>query len=167
MTPAVRLERFKPLEKSNRVDGTAEGRRGVTRSDNADPESTAKLPGAVKKTKSRPLKVLGTSVKGIDPTEAVPPSKMKRQRSNPPSSDALSTKFGSALHPRGQAEWDQLCSATDVETGQLRGNVGTPDDPLFTYEEAVRQRGTGQDLLLYVGPDIIPTGDDEFPKKEP
>ncbi len=48
-------------------------------------------------------------------------------------------KFGSALHPRNQTEWDQLCTATDMKTGQLRGSIGTSNDPLFTYEEAVRQ----------------------------
>ncbi len=73
-------------------------------------------------------------------------------------------RFGS--HPRSQAEWDQLGSATDMETGQLRGNVGTPGDPLFTYEEAVHRRGMEQDLLLCVGPDIIPSEGEEFPKKK-
>ncbi len=51
--------------------------------------------------------------------------------------------------------WDQLCGATDYETGQLKGDVGT----LFTYEEAVRRRRTGQDLLLCIGHDIIPAED--------
>ncbi len=54
---------------------------------------------------------------------------------------------------------------TDMDTGQLRGSVGTPDNPLLTYEEAVRQRGTDRDLVLWVGQDIMPAGEDEFPKK--
>ncbi len=52
-----------------------------------------------------------------------------------------------------------------METGQLKGNVGTPDDPLFTYEEAVCQRGMEQNVLLCVGHDIIPVEDGELPKK--
>ncbi len=51
-----------------------------------------------------------------------------------------------------------------MDTEQLRGSVGTPDDPLLPYEEAVRQRGTDRDLVLWVGQDIIPAGEDEFPK---
>ncbi len=51
-----------------------------------------------------------------------------------------------------------------MDTGQLRGSVGTPDNPLLTYEEAVRQRGADRDLLLWVCPDIVPAGEDEFPK---
>ncbi len=54
-----------------------------------------------------------------------------------------------------------------MDTGQLKGNVGTPDDPLFTYEEAVRQRGTDWDLLLRVSSDIIPAEENEFPKRDP
>ncbi len=92
-------------------------------------------------------------------------SKTKRQHPNPPSNGASDTKFGSARHPRGRTEWERLCKATDMDTGQLRVSVGTPDKPLLTCEEAVRQRGAHRDLLLWVGPDIISTGEDEFPKK--
>ncbi len=53
-----------------------------------------------------------------------------------------------------------------METGQLKGNAGTPNDPLFTYEEAVRRRGIDQGLLLRVGQDIIPAEEDQFPKKK-
>ena len=52
-----------------------------------------------------------------------------------------------------------------MDSGQLKGNVGTPDEPLFTYEEAVRQRTPGRDLLLWVGPDIVLAEEDEFLKK--
>ena len=158
MTLAVRLERFEPLEKRDKINRAAEKQGDMTRPNTTSPEPA-------KKTKSQPLKASGTSAKGIGPMEAVPPSKMKRQRSNPPSSDAHSTQFGSALHLRGQAEWVQLCSATNMETGQLKGNVRTPNDPLFTYEGAVRQRGTEQGLLLCVGHDIIPIEDGDLPKK--
>ena len=58
-----------------------------------------------------------------------------------------------------------MCKATEIDTGQLRGNVWTPDKPLLTYEEAVCQHGTDRNLVLWVGPDIIPAGEDEFPKK--
>ncbi len=51
-----------------------------------------------------------------------------------------------------------------MNTGQLRGSVGTPDKPLLTYEEAVHQRGTDRDLVLWVCPDIIPAREEEFPK---
>ncbi len=53
-----------------------------------------------------------------------------------------------------------------MDTGQLKGNVVTPDEPLLTYEEAVRQRTPGRDLLLWVGPDIVPAKEDEFPQKK-
>ncbi len=53
-----------------------------------------------------------------------------------------------------------------MDTRRLRGNVGTPEDPLFTYEEAVHQRGTEQGLLLRVGQNIIPAEEDEFLKKK-
>ncbi len=50
-------------------------------------------------------------------------------------------------------------------TGQLRGSVGTPDNPRLTFEEAARQCGMDRDLVLWVGQDILPAGEDEFPKK--
>ncbi len=52
-----------------------------------------------------------------------------------------------------------------MDTGQLKGNVGTPDEPLLTYEEAPCQRTPGREPLLWVGPDIVPAEEDEFPKK--
>ncbi len=166
MSPAVRLECFHPLETSEEVHGVTEEQKDATCSDMTCPGPTAEPQGLAKKTKSRPSKKSGVLAKETDPTEAVPSSKTKRPRPNPPSSEVLSTKFGSVLHPRGQAEWDQLCSATDMETGQLKGNIGAPNDPLFTYEDAVHRRGTEQDLLLCVGHDIIPAEEDEFPKKK-
>ncbi len=137
MTPAVRLEHFETLGECDKVNRANEKQRDTTRSDTTGLEPAAKPRGLGKKTKNQQSEAPGTSAKEVDPTEAVPTAKTKCQRLNPPSREPLSTKFGSALHPRSQAEWDQLCSATDMETGQLRGNVGTPDDPLFTYEEAV------------------------------
>ncbi len=107
MTPAVHLERFKPLDKDGKVDRAAKGQGNPTRIDTTDVESADKPHGLVKKTKSRPLKASGTSTKGTAPNEA----------------------------------------------------------PLFTYEEAVRQWSTGQDLLLCEGHDIIPTEKGELPKK--
>ncbi len=165
MSPAVRLERFWPLGKGEEISRVIEGQEGITRSDAASPVPPAKPQGSTEKTKSQASKKSGTPAPETAPAEARPSSKTKRQRPNPPSSRALSTKFGSALNPRNRTEWEQLCKATDVDTGQLKGNVGTPDDPLFTYEEAVRQRGTDQCLLLRVGQDIIPAEEDEFPRK--
>ncbi len=166
ISPAVRLECFKPLETTNETHRGTKKQKDTTHPDATGPEPTAKNQGSEKKTKSQPSKTSGTLAKEIDPTEGVPSSKAKCLRSNPPSSEALSTKFGSALCPRGQTEWGQLCSVTDMEAGQLRGNAGTPDDPLFTYEEAVHQRGTEQGLLLCVGHDIVPAEEDDFPKKK-
>ncbi len=45
---------------------------------------------------------------------------------------------------------------TDFETGQLIGRVGTPEDQLFTYEQAVHHRRGRADFLLVVGA-AIPT----------
>ncbi len=57
---------------------------------------------------------------------------------------------------RDAATWAEICPATDFETGQLIGRVGTPEDPLFTYEQAVHHRRGREDLLLVVGA-AIPT----------
>ena len=165
MSLAVWLERFQPLGKGEEMPRVMEGQGGTTRPGAAGPVPPAQPQGLTKKTKSQASKKSGTSAKETAPAEARPSSKTKRQRPNPPSSGALRTKFGSALHPRNRTEWDQLCKATDMDTGQLKGNVGTPDNPLFTYEETVHQRGTDQGLLLRVGQDIIPAEEDEFPKK--
>ena len=42
----------------------------------------------------------------------------------------------------------------DFETGQLVGRVGTPEEPLFTYEQAVHHRRGKDDFQLIVGRDI-------------
>ncbi len=120
MSPTVRLECFQPLETSKEVHGVTGEQKDTTHPDTTGPRPTAKPQESAKKTKSKPSKKSATSAKETDPTEAGPSSKTKRQCPNPPSSEALSTKSGSALHPRGQTEWDQLCSATDIETGQLK-----------------------------------------------
>ena len=166
ISPAVWLERFQPFEIDRETPGVIDGQKGTDPPSATGPVPAAKPQGLAKKTKSKTSKKSGTSAKETDPTEAGPSLETKRQRPNPLSSGALGTKFGSALHSRSQTEWDQLCKATDMETGQLKGNVGTPDDPLFTYEEAVRWRGAEQNLLLCVGQDIIPAEEDEFPKKK-
>ncbi len=57
--------------------------------------------------------------------------------------------------PRDRAAWDNLCVATDFETGQLQGEVGTPENPRFTYEEAVHDRRSGRAMTLHVGEDIM------------
>ncbi len=94
--------------------------------------------------------------KGTGRAEAMSPTREVLEQSAPRDNAALAASFGSASEPRDRALWNELCSTTDYETGQLRGDVGTPDDPLFTYEEVVRQRQAGQSLVLYVGGDIIP-----------
>ncbi len=73
MIPAVRLERFKPLEKGDKVNRATEKQGDTTRSNTTGLEHAAKPQGLVKKTKSQPLKASGTSAKEIHPTEAVPP----------------------------------------------------------------------------------------------
>ncbi len=52
--------------------------------------------------------------------------------------------------------------ATDFETGQLRGEVGTPENPRFTYEEAVHNRRGGKGMTLYTGDNIVPSETDEL-----
>ncbi len=52
---------------------------------------------------------------------------------------------------RDQSAWDDLCVATDFKTGQLQGEIGTPENPRFTYEEAVHNWRSRRDLTLYVG----------------
>ncbi len=56
--------------------------------------------------------------------------------------------------PRDVAAWAGVCPATDFETGQLIGRVGTPEEPLFTYEQAVHYRRGRDNLQLVVGADI-------------
>ncbi len=165
MSTAVQLERFRPLGKGEEMSGVIPGQGDTPRSKTTSPVPPATPPGSTKRTKSQMPKKSGASAQETAPGEARPSSKTKRQRPNAPSSGASDTKFGSVLHPQSWTEWEQLCKATDMDTGQLKGNVGTPDNPLLTYEEAVRQRGPDRDLLLWVGPDIIPAKEDEFPKK--
>ncbi len=57
--------------------------------------------------------------------------------------------------PRDQSTWDELCVATDFEIGQLQGEVGTPRNPRFTYEEGIHNRRTGKVMTLQVGKDIV------------
>ncbi len=57
---------------------------------------------------------------------------------------------------RDAATWADVCPATDFETGQLLGRVATPENPLFTYEQAVHHRRGRSDFLLVVGA-AIPT----------
>ncbi len=57
-------------------------------------------------------------------------------------------------HARDAAAWAEVCPATDFETGQLVGRVGTPKEPLFTYEQAVHHRKGREDFQLIVGRDI-------------
>ncbi len=64
--------------------------------------------------------------------------------------------------PRGRAAWDSLCVATDFETGQLQGEVGTPENPRFTYEEAVHNHRSGRAMTLYMGEDIVQQEGDEL-----
>ncbi len=64
--------------------------------------------------------------------------------------------------PRDQSAWDDLCVATDFEMGQLRGEVGTPENPQFTYEEATHNWRSGRDLTLYVREDIVQQESDEL-----
>ncbi len=52
--------------------------------------------------------------------------------------------------------WADVCPVTDFETGQLAGQVGTPEDPLFPCEQTVHHRRGREDLLLCVGA-YIPT----------
>ncbi len=52
---------------------------------------------------------------------------------------------------RDAAAWAEVCPATDFETSQLIGRVGTPEALLFTYEQAVHHRRGCEDLLLVVG----------------
>ncbi len=55
---------------------------------------------------------------------------------------------------RDATAWAEVCPAMDFETGQLVGRVGTPEEPLFTYEQAVHHRRGRDDLQLIVGRDI-------------
>ncbi len=49
--------------------------------------------------------------------------------------------------------------------GQLQGEVGTPENPRFTYEEAVHNRRSGRGLTLYVGEDTVQPESDELVKR--
>ncbi len=56
--------------------------------------------------------------------------------------------------PRDKAAWEQVCTTTCFKTGQLLGEVGTHDNPWFTYEEAAHNQRSRTDLELHVGRDI-------------
>ncbi len=64
--------------------------------------------------------------------------------------------------PRDQATWDSLCVATDFRTGQLRGEVGTAENPRFTYEKAIHNLRSGRNMTLYTGEDIIQLESEEL-----
>ncbi len=64
--------------------------------------------------------------------------------------------------PRDQPTWDSLCVATDFGTGQIQGEVGTPENPRFTYEEAVHNQRSGKGMTLYTGEDIVQLEGDEL-----
>ncbi len=98
------------------------------------------LQGSLSEASCQQPQTSGTSVEGADRIEAVPPSKTMGRRSAPRDCATPTTEFGSTLEPRDRTMWDKSCSATDYETGHLKGDVGTPEDPMFTYEEAVHQR---------------------------
>ncbi len=66
-----------------------------------------------------------------------------------------------SLH-RDQAAWEGVCVATHFETGQLQGDVGTSENPRFTYEEAIHNRRSGRNMTLYTGEDIVQLGSDEL-----
>ncbi len=142
-----------------------EGQERVPTPETANPPPSTKSPCSAKKAKGQTSKKSGTAAPGTGPGETGPSSKTKRQRPSLAGEGASDTKFGSARHPRSQTAWERLCRMTDMGTGQLRGSVGTPDNPRLTFEEAVRERGMDRDLVLWVGQDIIPAGEDEFPKK--
>ncbi len=55
--------------------------------------------------------------------------------------------------------------ATDFETGQLQGEVGTPENPRFTYEEAVHNRRRGRGMTLYMEEDIVQQEGDALVKR--
>ena len=64
--------------------------------------------------------------------------------------------------PWDRATWDDLCVATNFETGQLQGEVRTTENPRFTYEEAVHNHRGGKTMTLYVGEDIVQQEGDEL-----
>ncbi len=137
MSAAVRLERFRPLGKAEEMSGVIEGRERVPTPETANPPPSTKSPGSAKKAKSQTSKKSGTAAPGTGPGETGPSSKTKQQRPTPAGEGASDTKFGSARHPRSRTVWERLCRMTDMGTGQLRGSVGTPDNPRLTFEEAV------------------------------
>ncbi len=64
--------------------------------------------------------------------------------------------------PRDQPTWVSLCVATDFGTGKLQGEVGTPENPRFTYEGAVHKRRSRKDVILYTGKNNVPLETDEL-----
>ncbi len=162
----VLLEHFRPLQKERDGPGVAKRQEDATRSEADGLVPFRKSPKSTKKTKTEVLGESGESAQEANPPKAESLSKKRRQHPDSPGGEDTTKTFGSAAHPRTQTEWNRLCEATDMETGHLKGSVGIPGEPLFTYEEAIRQRGTGQDLLLCVGSDIIPAEEDEFPKNK-
>ncbi len=84
-----------------------------------------------------------------DPMRAGPPEQRLAWEEPEPLGRAEPTKCA-----RDATAWVEVCPATDFETGQLIGRVGTPEEPLFTYEQAVHHRRGRDDLQLVVGKDI-------------
>ncbi len=64
--------------------------------------------------------------------------------------------------PRDQATWDDICVATHFGTGQLQGDVGTSENPRFTYEEAIHNPRSGRNMTMHTGEDIVQLGSEEL-----
>lgn len=45
---------------------------------------------------------------------------------------------------QSQTVWEEVCIATDYESGQLQGEVGTLENPQFTYEKVMHNRRNGK-----------------------
>ncbi len=148
MTPAVRMRCCEQAGERDDAAG-ASGAREDTTASCPTPEPPESSSEAISSSSDRQFEVAGLPTNEVDQADADSPAGEATERS-------------SLREETTPETWDELCSITNYDTGWLLGDVGTPEDPMFTYEEAVRQRHCKQGLTLFVGDDIVPVEGDRL-----
>ncbi len=157
MTPAVQM---KHCEQSAERDNAT--RASAPREDTTVSRLTPEPPESSSEAGNHQPEISGLLTKEVGRADADSPVGKMTERSPPYEGTAPAALPEPIQELRDRETWVELCSATDYESGQLLGDVGTAKDPLFTYEEAVRHRHCKLGLTLYVGEDIIPVEGDRL-----
>ncbi len=157
MAPAVWLRRCEQAGEREDAAGTS-----GSQEDTAASRPTTEPPESSSEVSHHQPEVSGLPTKEVDGADADSPTGELTERSSLWEGTAPAALPKPIQELRYRETCDELCSATNYEIGQLRGDVGTPKDSLFTYEEAVHHRHGKRGLTVYVGKDIIPVEGDRL-----